>query len=172
MLARPGIKRLLVTFVPRSMERSLYVWVASALLVLMCAMWQPLPGTVHRVEGAAGVGLHVIQLLGVLFTIRGAGVIDPLELAGIRQASESAEAGELRIVGPFRFVRHPIYLGWMMMVFAAPHLTVNRLVFAVVSSAYLILAIPWEEKSLVAAHGDRYRAYQQRVRWRLIPGVW
>jgi protein-S-isoprenylcysteine O-methyltransferase Ste14 len=58
------------------------------------------------------------------------------------------------------------------MVAATPTMTANRLLFAVVSTAYLILAIPWEEKSLVAGHGDRYRAYQQSVKWRLVPGIW
>ena len=172
VLARPAVKRRLVRIVPVAMERSIYVWVASVLLILMCAAWQPLPGVVYRIDGATAAALHVIQLVGVLLTIRGAGVIDPLELAGIRQASAPAAAGELKIVGPFRWVRHPIYLGWMLMVFAVPNLTVNRLLFAGISSAYLILAIPWEETSLVAAHGDQYRAYQQKVRWRVIPGVW
>jgi protein-S-isoprenylcysteine O-methyltransferase Ste14 len=172
VLARPGVKRRLVMIVPVAMERSLYVWVASVLLVLMCAAWQPLPGVVYRIDGAAAAALHLIQFLGVLLTIRGAGVIHPLELAGIRQTSAPAAAGGLKIVGPFRWVRHPIYLGWMLMVFAAPNLTVNRLLFAGISSAYLILAIPWEETSLVAAHGDHYRAYQAKVRWRVIPGVW
>jgi protein-S-isoprenylcysteine O-methyltransferase Ste14 len=58
------------------------------------------------------------------------------------------------------------------MTFFAPKLTINRLIFAVISTAYLLIAIPWEERSLVATYGDRYREYQSRVRWRLIPGVW
>jgi len=58
------------------------------------------------------------------------------------------------------------------LVFGAPTMTTNRFVFATISSFYLILAIPWEERSLVAAHGDRYRAYQQTVRWRVVPGIW
>ena len=172
VLARSGMKQQLLKLIPASAERSLYVWVASALLVLVCVLWQPLPGVVYQTSGATTIVLHLIQLLGVVLTIRGASVIDPLELAGIRQASEPTPSSPLKIVGPFRLVRHPIYLGWMLMVFAAPNLTVNRLLFAVISSAYLILAIPWEERSLVAAHGDQYRAYQQTVRWRVIPGVW
>jgi protein-S-isoprenylcysteine O-methyltransferase Ste14 len=99
-------------------------------------------------------------------------VIDPLELAGIRQATGQVAAASLKIVGPFRVVRHPIYLGWMLLVFATPTMTAGRLVFAVISSLYLILAIPWEESSLVVGHGDRYREYQRQVRWRVLPGVW
>jgi protein-S-isoprenylcysteine O-methyltransferase Ste14 len=79
---------------------------------------------------------------------------------------------EFRASGPFALVRHPIYLGWMLMVFATPVMTTTRLLFAVVSTTYLIVAIPWEEASLVAAFGERYRGYQRQVRSRLIPGVW
>ena len=77
-----------------------------------------------------------------------------------------------KVAGPFGLVRHPIYLGWILIVFGAPLMTMSRLLFAVISSAYLVLAIPWEEASLVEAFGERYRAYQRQVRWRLVPGVW
>jgi protein-S-isoprenylcysteine O-methyltransferase Ste14 len=69
-------------------------------------------------------------------------------------------------------VRHPIYLGWILLVFGAPLMTMSRLVMAVVSSAYLVMAIPWEERSLIESFGDRYREYQRRVTSRLIPYVW
>jgi protein-S-isoprenylcysteine O-methyltransferase Ste14 len=98
--------------------------------------------------------------------------MNPLELAGIAQATGRQSTGTIQIVGPFRVVRHPIYLGWMLMVLLTPLMTANRLLFAVVSSAYLILAIPWEEKSLVEGHGDPYREYQRTVRWRVLPGIW
>ena len=172
VLARSGVKELVARLTHPRAERALYVWVASGLLMLMCLLWQPLPGTVYALSGAPAIVLHGVQAVGAALTLRGAGVIDPLELAGIRQASTPVPPGPFKIVGPFRFVRHPIYLGWMLMLFGAPRLTVSRLLFAVISSAYLILAIPWEERSLVAAHGDQYRAYQRTVRWRVIPGVW
>jgi len=69
-------------------------------------------------------------------------------------------------------VRHPIYLGWMLVVFGAPTMTTNRMLFAAVSSCYLLVAIPWEERSLVAEFGEAYRAYRRQVRWRILPGVW
>jgi protein-S-isoprenylcysteine O-methyltransferase Ste14 len=95
-----------------------------------------------------------------------------LELAGVDQASGRIGGSALKVIGPFRWVRHPIYLGWILMVFGTPTMTANRALFAVISTLYLILAIPWEERSLVADHGDRYRDYQRQVRWRLLPGVW
>jgi protein-S-isoprenylcysteine O-methyltransferase Ste14 len=74
--------------------------------------------------------------------------------------------------GAYRLVRHPIYFGWVLMVFGAPAMTASRLLFAAISTLYLIVAIPFEERSLTKEFGAAYRDYQRRVRWRLIPGVW
>jgi protein-S-isoprenylcysteine O-methyltransferase Ste14 len=78
----------------------------------------------------------------------------------------------LTIRGPYRWVRHPIYLGWVLVVFGAPAMTTGRLLFAAVSTIYLVVAIPLEERSLAVEFGTAYSAYQRQVRWRLIPGVW
>ena len=172
VFAREGPKRLVERLVPARMERSFYVWVASLLLIAVWMMWRLVPGLVYEVEGIARWPLYVLQLAGVHLTVRAAGLLDSLELAGIRQLQNRPRETVFRTDGPFGLVRHPIYLGWILMTFAAPTMTNNRLMFAVITSAYLILAIPWEEKSLVAAFGDRYRAYQSIVRWRLIPGIW
>ncbi len=172
VFARETIKRRVERIIPPRMERSFYVWVASVLLVVVCVFWQLVSGTVYEVDGLARWPLYAVQLAGVHLTTRAAGFIDPLELAGIRQAERSADAVVFRTDGPFGLVRHPIYLGWILMTFGAPTMTINRLLFAVISSLYLVVAIPWEEKSLLAAFGDRYRAYQSLVPWRLIPGVW
>jgi protein-S-isoprenylcysteine O-methyltransferase Ste14 len=172
LFARPRVKGWVTRHLPAGAERLLYVWIASALTVAMCALWQPLPGEFYRVTGWSRAAFWTVQGAGLLLAARAARVIDVWELAGIRQLSGPDRNAPLKAVGPFRYVRHPIYVGWMLMVFAAPLMTANRLLFAIVSSVYLILAIPWEERSLVAAHGDRYREYQQRVRWRVLPGVW
>lgn len=172
LFARTGVKAIVSRWVSPAIERSVYVWVSSILLFAVCIFWQSVPGLIYRAESVLRLALFGLQVVGLALTARGASVIDPLELAGIRQASTRASNDTLRVAGPFRVVRHPIYLGWMLMVFGAPTMTANRLLFAVLSSLYLILAIPWEERSLVAAHGDRYRAYQQQVRWRVLPGIW
>jgi protein-S-isoprenylcysteine O-methyltransferase Ste14 len=96
--------------------------------------------------------------------------IDPLELAGIRRPG-TAGPSALQITGPYRLVRHPLYLGWMLIVFGAAHMTGDRLAFASITSLYLVIAIPWEERSLERAFGDAYRRYQVDVRWRAIPYV-
>jgi protein-S-isoprenylcysteine O-methyltransferase Ste14 len=172
LLARPSVKRVVTHLFPDRYERSLYVWVASILAVTMCLLWQPIAGLVYRVDGWWRMALWLVQVFGLVLALLAARAIRALELAGIDQAAGRPQVGDLKIVGPFRAVRHPIYLGWILMVFAIPTMTANRLLFAVVSSLYLILAIPWEEKSLVGVHGDRYREYQRQVRWRVLPGIW
>ena len=76
------------------------------------------------------------------------------------------------MIGPYHVVRHPIYLGWVLMTFGAPDMTATRLTFAAVSSAYLAIAVPFEERSLVDTFGEEYVAYAKRVRWRMIPGIY
>mgnify|MGYP001552625950 CR=1 FL=1 len=77
--------------------------------------------------------------------------------------------GAPRWPGSDRLVRHPLYLGWMLFVFGAPVMTMSRLLFAVVSSGYLLLAIPWEERALVRTFGEEYDRYRKRVRWKVVP---
>jgi len=72
----------------------------------------------------------------------------------------------------YGFVRHPLYFAWVLMVFAAPSMTGTRLVFAVLSTAYLAMAIPWEERTLVQVFGPEYEAYRRAVRWRMLPGIY
>jgi methanethiol S-methyltransferase len=172
LLARSGAKHLMGRVIDQRLERVAYVWTASLLAVAMCALWQPVAGLLYAIRGWWQLPFWILQALGAGIVVSAVRVIDPLELAGIRQAAGQSAAGSLKIVGPFRVVRHPIYLGWMLVVFGTPTMTANRLLFAAISSAYLILAIPWEESSLVAAHGDRYREYQRQVRWRVVPGIW
>jgi len=172
VLARSGAKQWLTRHVPPTLERTCYVWVASALFVGVCALWQDVPGALYRHVGLWAALHWSAVAVGVWLTIRSAGVIDPLDLAGIRQAGGVVQPSPFRIVGPYRWVRHPIYLGWLLVVFGPPHMTATRLTFAAISSVYLIIAIPFEERSLVETFGDEYRRYQRAVRWRLVPGVW
>jgi protein-S-isoprenylcysteine O-methyltransferase Ste14 len=72
----------------------------------------------------------------------------------------------------YGFVRHPVYFAWALLMFATPAMTVTRAAFAVVSTAYLMLAIPWEERDLVATFGHEYEVYRHRVRWRMLPWLY
>jgi methanethiol S-methyltransferase len=132
------------------------------------------PGLLYQMPGPFAWLGTTVQGLGLVLTVAGARVLDPLDLAGIRQtlAPRTDPPAPIRVVWPFTLVRHPLYLGWALIVFGTPTMTLDRLVWAVVSTAYLVIAIPWEERSLSAAAGPAYQAYQRQVRWRMVPGLY
>jgi methanethiol S-methyltransferase len=171
-MARSGGKAWVSEVIPARLERSVYVWIASALFLGVTWMWIPVPGTAWQLSGVWQWLGRAAQLVGLWLIAGSARILDPLDLAGIRQVHPRHRPGEFKEGGPFRLVRHPIYLGWILVVFAVPVMTMSRLLMAVVSSLYLVVAIPWEERSLIEAFGDRYREYQRRVRWRLLPLLW
>jgi protein-S-isoprenylcysteine O-methyltransferase Ste14 len=171
IMARTGAKAWITRLVPHDLERSVYVWIASLLFLAVCWMWRPLPGVVWHTTGVAFWMVLGIQMAGAALTLRAAAIVGVWELAGVRQPDHTRPI-EFRASGPFGIVRHPIYLGWVVMVFATPAMTASRLLFAVVSTAYLVAAIPLEEASLRQAFPAKYAAYQRQMRWRLIPGVW
>ena len=116
-----------------------------------------------------------VQAAGVLLTCLGSAAIDPLDLAGVRQLRPRHGApahAPLRTTGIYGLVRHPIYFGWFLLVFGAPAMTGTRLSFAVLSTLYIAIAIPLEERALVETFGTEYRAYQKRVRSRMLPGLY
>jgi len=173
LMARSGAKAWITRTVPATLERSAYVWVASALLIAVCLLWQRVPGQLYALTPPAAWLGWAVQGAGLVFTVGGARVLDALDLAGIRQTSTPlASSSPIRVVWPFTVVRHPIYLGWALVVFGTPTMTLDRLVWAVVSTFYLVIAIPWEERSLSAAAGPAYSAYQKQVRWRMVPGLY
>jgi protein-S-isoprenylcysteine O-methyltransferase Ste14 len=169
LFARTPAKAWLARWWPERLLRSVYVWVASALLMLVCMAWRPVGGIVYQASRFAALALWALQLTGLWLIVQSVRAIHPLELAGI---SRVCEPSRLQITGPYRLVRHPLYLGWMLIVFCAPHLTGDRLAFAAISSFYLILAIPWEERSLQDTFGQSYVRYKQHVRWRVVPYVY
>jgi protein-S-isoprenylcysteine O-methyltransferase Ste14 len=170
IMARTGAKAWITRHLPAGLERSVYVWIASVLFLVVCWMWQPLPGVIWETRGP-GLALYVAQAFGVALTLAAARIVGVWELAGVKQPDLSRPI-EFKADGPFAIVRHPIYLGWVLMVFATPVMTTSRLLFAVTSTLYLIAAIPFEERSLLEAFPDKYGAYQKQMRWRLIPLIW
>jgi hypothetical protein len=196
VFAREGVRAWIVRAVSARRERSVYVWVASLMLIAVCALWQPIPGVAWKIEGPVAWLFPAVQLAGAWLTLRSAAIIDIWDLAGVRQAStpnsqpptsnsESRasrrpdsgwELGvgswEFRTDGPYGWVRHPIYLGWLLLVFPVATMTMTRLLFAMVSSAYIVVAIPFEERSLRRSSGGSYDHYIKAVRWKLIPGVY
>jgi methanethiol S-methyltransferase len=169
LLARERIQQQLARLVPPRLTRSVYVWTASVLLIVVFAMWRPVGGEVYHVTNWRALVHAAVQLAGLWLIVLPVRAIDPLELAGIH---DTVQGGTLQTTGPYRWVRHPLYLGWMLVAFGAAHMTGDRLAFAVISSIYLILGVPWEERSLRRSFGEDYAAYSRAVRWRIIPFVY
>ena len=174
--------RNLVTWIVGTLERSFYVWIASALFIAVCALWRPVAGDAWRVTQPAAVWLiAAAQLVGVWLALRSALLIDIRELSGLKQVDTvgrvlsdppgSTDTPEFKTRGPYGWVRHPIYSGWFLMVFAVSDMTMTRLVFAITSSAYLLIAIPFEERSLRRSSHGAYDRYTRQVRWKLVPRV-
>jgi protein-S-isoprenylcysteine O-methyltransferase Ste14 len=172
VFARERARAWVARVVPPALERSLYVWIASALFIVVCALWQPVPGTVWTATGVIRWALVALQAGAVWLILRSAAIIDIFELSGIRQLWPArTRQAVFKTSGPYGWIRHPIYAGWFLLVFCVPLMTMTRLVFAVVSSAYLLIAIPFEERSLRATTGEAYEGYMRRVPWKLIPRV-
>ena len=172
VFARAGAKTWITRIVPAVLERSIYAWVASLLFIAVCWAWQPVPGDLYELPGVwQWLGIAV-QVAGVVLTFLGSRALDVLDLAGVRAVLPRRAATPLITSGVYGIVRHPLYFGWALLVFGAPHMTATRAVFAVVSTAYLVIAIPWEERGLVATFGSAYEQYRGRVRWRMLPGIY
>jgi len=174
VLARSGIKARLARVIPPAVERTTYVWIASVLFIVVCAAWQLVPGTMWHVTGPAAWLLHAVQVLGALVAISAGRRVDVFELAGVREALNrpvrSLNTPTAR--GPYGFVRHPLYLAFLLAVWPMPLMTGTRFVFAVVSTIYVLIAIPMEERDLRRAFGHDYVVYSGRVKFRLFPGVY
>ena len=176
VFARERIRAWVARTVPPELERSAYVWVASVLFLAVCALWRPVPGVAWDMSGPWLWLLRALQLAGVWITLRSAAILDVRELAGIIPTRTSptrpTRPMEFTRIGPYGWVRHPIYTGWFLMVWAASPMTMTRLVFAVVSCFYLLVAIPFEERSLRRSSSGAYERYSSAVRWKLLLGVY
>ena len=181
LFARPLVKRWLFGAGVRPgsdlgltpLERPAYVWVASVLFMAVCAAWRPVPGELYHVTGVVALAAYAVHAAGIVLTARGSARLDVLDLAGVRAVSPAPVSHvPLQTHGVYGFVRHPVYFAWVLMVVGTPHMTMTRLTFAVISTTYLAIAIPFEERGLLDVFGSEYREYQKRVRWRMIPGVY
>ena len=175
-MARKAFKHWWLRFVPAPIERATYVLFSSAVLALMIWLWQPVSITVWRFESPLAVALLTsVYWLGWALVLVATFLISHLELFGIKQALDTV----LRLKAPdtsfktpllYKWVRHPMYAGFLMAFWATPHMTVGRLVFAVTCTLYIVIGSRLEEKDLLELFGDPYRRYQQRI-GRLIPFV-
>ena len=168
LMARPFFKRWITRFIPESAERSTYVLASSLALIVLIAGWQPMGGTVWSVESGAAAGLiRGVFGLGWLLVLVSTFQINHLDLFGLRQVWLELRGKpythlQFGTPGPYKLIRHPLYLGWLLAFWAAPTMTLAHLVFAGTTTAYIFIAIVFEERDLVDAHPE-YETYRQRV---------
>ena len=190
LFARTRLRARVARMVSPTLERSMYVWIASLMLIAVCFLWRPVPGLAWQVGPPAAWLLPIVQMAGVWLSVRSAAIIDVWDLAGVRQASGTAnfqlptpnadrsswelEVGswEFKTEGPYAWVRHPIYLGWFLLVLPVATMTMTRLTFAAASCAYVLIAIPLEERGLRRNTAGAYDEYIRNVRWKLVPYVY
>jgi len=169
VMARPGFKKLWTKIVPEPVERSTYVLFSSAALILMFYYWEPMGVTIWSVTDPIGQTiLYSLFGFGWALVLVSTFLINHFDLFGLRQVylhlmGKPYTHLTFGTPGPYRLVRHPLYLGWFFAFWATPTMTVAHLFFAVVTAAYIVVAIQLEEKDLVDALGDSYAQYRKQV---------
>ncbi|MEX0960999.1 MAG: methanethiol S-methyltransferase [Burkholderiales bacterium] len=169
IMARPAFKSWVTRIIPSAAERSTYVLLSSLALILLFWGWQPMGGTVWNVQDPVGQALlYGLFVFGWLLVLVSTFLINHFDLFGLRQVwlyLRGKEYTHLRFVtpGPYRMVRHPLYLGWLFAFWATPMMTAAHLVFAIVTTAYIFVAIQLEERDLLDVHGADYENYRHRV---------
>jgi len=168
-MARPKFKSWLTRFIPKSAERSTYVLFSNVALILMFLFWQPMGGVVWAAESevirSAVFGFYFV---GWIIVFLSTFAISHFDLFGLRQVwmqfrNRPYQHHEFQIPNAYKIVRHPLYVGWITVMWAAPTMTVAHLVFAVVTTTYILIAIQWEERDLIGVFGDKYKSYRQQV---------
>jgi protein-S-isoprenylcysteine O-methyltransferase Ste14 len=168
-MARKPFKEWWTQYVPKSVERSTYVLLASLALVLLFWQWRPIPTVVWQVaDPQMAAAITALSLFGFVLVLISTWLINHFELFGLHQVANNlvgrpTPAIRFKTPALYKVVRHPIYLGFIIAFWAAPTMTVGHLLFAAVTTAYIFVGIFLEERDLVAQFGDEYRRYRTRV---------
>ena len=168
VMARPAFKAWWTRILPKPIERSTYVLAASLVLALLLWQWRPLPAVIWSVGGLGGAVLTGVSWIGWGVVLLSTFLLSHFELFGLTQVWDNLQ-GKAAVAPTFRtpllygFVRHPIYLGFMLAFWAAPVMTLGHLLFSVMTLAYTLIAIQLEERDLIGTFGDRYVDYRRRV---------
>jgi len=169
LMARPFFKRWLTRLIPESAERSTYVLFSSLALIALFLFWQPLGGVVWEVGDPVWQAvLYALFAFGWLLVLVSTFLINHFDLFGLRQVwlqllDRPYRALKFGTPGPYKLVRHPLYLGWLFAFWATPTMTGTHLLFAFMTTAYILVAIQLEERDLVDALGDDYVQYRRKV---------
>jgi protein-S-isoprenylcysteine O-methyltransferase Ste14 len=168
IMARQGFKRMLTRVVPQAAERSTYVLASSLALILLFWQWSPLGGVIWDIQNPVGRAvMYALFAFGFLLVLVTTFLINHFDLFGLRQVwfyLRGREYQPLSFVtpGPYRLVRHPLYVGWLFAFWATPTMTVTHLLFALATTGYILMAIQLEERDLVRAHPE-YAVYRRQV---------
>jgi protein-S-isoprenylcysteine O-methyltransferase Ste14 len=174
VMARPAFKRWWTRFVPEPAERSTYVLFSSLALIALFVFWQPMGGTIWRFDHSlTRIALYTVFAGGWLLILATTYLINHFDLFGLRQVwlhlrGRPYTPLEFKTPSLYKLVRHPLYVGWLFVFWATPTMTVAHLVFALMTTAYILVAIRWEERDLTAYHPE-YAEYRRRVPM-LVPG--
>lgn len=169
IMARPAFKRWWTKFIPEPIERSTYVLLASLCLILLFWYWQPMGGVVWHVESeTARIVLQSLCLVGFGIVLVSTFLINHFDLFGLRQVGlyfmgEKYEPLAFRTPLFYKYVRHPLYLGFMIAFWAAPTMTAAHLFFAIMTTAYMLTAIRFEERDLLNHFGEKYKEYRRNA---------
>ncbi len=178
LMARQSFKHWWTKIIPKQTERSTYVLISSLLLILLFWQWKPMTGIVWDTSGTiGGTILLVIFALGWSLVLFGSFMIDHFELFGLKQVffyfnEWEYQAPEFQAPYLYKYVRHPLMLGFILAFWAIPTMTVGHLMFSIVTTVYILVGVTFEERSLVNYHGEKYRRYREQVPMLIpIPGM-
>jgi len=169
VMARPAFKRWWTRFIPQPVERSTYVLLSSLALALLFWQWRPMPNVIWSVENPAGhYSLWALFFIGWAIVLLSTFLINHFDLFGLRQVFLYQRGQEYTGLGfrtPFLYkvVRHPIMLGFIIAFWATPRMTVGHLIFAIATTAYILIALQLEERDLANIHGRTYEEYRHQV---------
>jgi methanethiol S-methyltransferase len=169
VMARHGFKQRWTRVVSWHVERSTYVLAATLVLALVLWWWRPIPNVVWDLRGtAAGSALSIMFWMGWAILLLSTFLINHFELFGLAQAwayarGQQLHRPEFRVPLFYRWIRHPIYLGFVIAFWSAPVMTAGHLLFSVATTGYILVGIYFEERDLIGAYGDLYLEYRRKV---------